>query len=126
MKRKPRERSGALLQHFRPDDVGGQKVRRELHPLLGEAERLAERLDELRLGEAGHADEQAMAAGEDGDERLFDDVVLAEDHGADGGAGAADMIEGAIRHVGGGGFGRRDVDRIHERGTIRLRRLSER
>ena len=34
-----------------------------------EAEHGAERLDELGLGEAGHADEQAVAAGEEGDER---------------------------------------------------------
>ena len=96
MKRNDTRAVGALLEHLRAENVGGQQVRRELHALLGEAEHAAERLDELGLGEAGHADEQPVAAGEDGDERLLDDLVLAEDDGADRGAGAADMVEGAF------------------------------
>ena len=35
--------------------------------------------DHERLGQAGHADEQAVAAGEDGDEQFFEDVLLADD-----------------------------------------------
>ena len=43
----------------------------------------AERLDQSRLGEAGNADEQGMAAGEQGDQRLIDHLALAEDDAAD-------------------------------------------
>ena len=39
-----------------------------------EAEDHAQRLDQLGLGEAGNADEQAVAAGEDGDQRPVDDA----------------------------------------------------
>ncbi|MHC2341521.1 hypothetical protein ACVMIL_002687 [Bradyrhizobium barranii subsp. barranii] len=35
------------------------------------------------LGEAGHADQQRMAAGEDGDERVLDHPILAKDDGPD-------------------------------------------
>ena len=36
-----------------------------------------------RLGQPGHADEQAVAAGEEGGEELLDDLVLADDDLAD-------------------------------------------
>ena len=35
-----------------------------------------------RLGQAGHADEQAVAAGEDGRQDLLDDLALADDDAA--------------------------------------------
>ncbi len=68
-----------VLQHLGADDVGGHEVGRELHALGVEAEHAAERLDEQRLGEAGNADQQRVAAGQDGDQRSLDDDVLAED-----------------------------------------------
>ena len=40
---------------------------------------LGQRLDEQRLGQPGHADEQAVAAGEQRDQHLIDDLVLADD-----------------------------------------------
>ena len=72
---------GAVLQHLRADDVGGHQVGRELDALGVEAEDLAERLDQQRLGEARHADQQRVAAGQNGDERALDHLVLAEDDG---------------------------------------------
>ena len=39
----------------------------------------AEGLDHERLGQAGHADQQGMAAGEDGGEDLVDHLLLADD-----------------------------------------------
>ena len=36
--------------------------------------------DHQRLGQAGHADQEAVAAGEDRDQELVDDLVLADDH----------------------------------------------
>ena len=53
----------------------------------------AERLDELRLGEARHADEQAVAAGQDRDQGQVDDLFLAEDDRVDGVPRAPDRLE---------------------------------
>ena len=44
-----------------------------------EVERLGERRDQQRLGEAGHADEQAVTAREQRDQQLLDDLLLADD-----------------------------------------------
>ena len=41
---------------------------------------MAERADEQRLGQAGHAHQQGVATAEDGDEHLLDHLVLANDH----------------------------------------------
>ena len=71
--------SRRVFQHFRADDVRGHEIGRELHALGVEAEHAAQRFDQQRLGKAGNADEQRVAAGEDGDERSLDDDVLAED-----------------------------------------------
>ena len=73
----------AFLEHFRADDVGGHQVGRELDALPVEAEHDAQRLDQPRLGETRHADEQTMAAGEQRDQHLVDHIVLAEDDAAD-------------------------------------------
>src|SRR3546814_10580767 len=53
-----------LLQHLGAENVGRHEVRRALHALVLEAEHRAEGLDQAGLGEARHADEQAMAAGQ--------------------------------------------------------------
>ena len=58
---------GALVEDLGAEDVGRHQVGRELHAPGIEAEDDAEGLDELGLGEARHADEQAVAAGEEGD-----------------------------------------------------------
>ena len=60
----------------------------------------------LRLGEARHADQQAVAARQDRDQHLLDDLVLAEDDGAEGGAGGREGREGSL-----GGAGRAFLDR---------------
>ncbi len=100
-----------LLQHFRAENIGRQQVGRELHAAGLQPEHAAERLDELGLGETRHADEQAVAAGEQRDERLFDHLVLAEDHAADGLAGAADFVERPLGGLDDGGL-QRDGRRI--------------
>ncbi len=46
-------------------------------------DRLGERLHRERLGEAGHALEQDVAAGEQADQQAVDQVALADDDGAD-------------------------------------------
>ena len=47
--------------------------------LKRDVENLADRADHERLGQAGHADQQAMAAREDGGQDLLDDFGLADD-----------------------------------------------
>jgi hypothetical protein len=44
-----------------------------------EVQRLGQRRDEQRLGQAGHADEQAVAAGEQRGQQVLDDLALADD-----------------------------------------------
>ena len=56
--------------------------------LASRPKHLAERLDQQRLGEARDADQQGVAAREDGDQRALDHDVLAEDDGGGGLMGA--------------------------------------
>ena len=72
-----------FLHHLGAENVGGHQVGRELHAQRVEPHDDAERLHQLGLGEAGNADQQAVTAGQQGDERLLDDPLLAEDHRAD-------------------------------------------
>ena len=57
----------------------GHQVGGELHPVERQVERLGDRLDHQGLGQAGHADEQGVAAGEDRGQDALDHVVLADD-----------------------------------------------
>ena len=70
-----------LLDDVGADDVGRHQVGRELDALVLEPEHGAERFDEARLGEAGHADQQRVAAGEQRDESKVDDALLAKNNG---------------------------------------------
>ena len=60
-------------------DVGGHQVGRELDAVEIQLQHPGQRADHERLGQPGHADQQAMAAGEDGGQQQFDDLVLADD-----------------------------------------------
>ncbi len=60
-------------------DVGRHQVGRELDAAECEVQRAGQRADEQCFRQAGHAFEQAMAAGEERDEHLLDHVVLADD-----------------------------------------------
>ena len=75
-----------------PDEVGGHEVGRELDAREGAAEHLRERLDGQRLGEAGHALEQHVAAGEQRDEQALEHRVLPDDH-------ALDLVQRLLEHV---------------------------
>ena len=57
--------AGAFLQHLGAENVGRHQVGRELDAPRVEPERDAHGLDQLGLGEAGHADQQPVAAGQD-------------------------------------------------------------
>ena len=61
------------------DEVGGDEVGRELDAAEGAAEHVGERPHGQRLGEAGHALEQDVAAGQQRDEHALEHRVLADD-----------------------------------------------
>ena len=69
-----------------------------------EVEDVGERLDQQRLGQAGHAGDQAVAAGEQRDQHLLDDLVLADDDlaelGEDPLAAFGDALRAAVAIVG--------------------------
>ncbi len=80
-KRKPRRPAVDFLEHLGADDVGRHQVGGELDALVLKPKHGAKRLDEARLGEAGHADQQRVAAGKQRDESKVDDALLAENDG---------------------------------------------
>ena len=86
-----------LLEQLGAGDVARHEVGRELHAREAEVERLRDGLDEQRLGEAGHADEQHVAAGEQRGDEIVDDLVLADDAAPDlldqRGARARQLVE---------------------------------
>ena len=59
--------------------------------LVLKAEHGAERLDQARLGEAGHADQQRMTAGQKRDEGKVDDAFLTENGRSRGLADASNL-----------------------------------
>ena len=66
------------------DDVGAGDVRRhqvgrELNAVELQLEHLGQRVDQQRLGQPGHADDQAVAADEERQQHLPDHVVLPDD-----------------------------------------------
>ena len=99
MKRNERLPVDALVQHFGAENIRRHQVRRELDALGVEPERDAERFDELGLGETGNADQKRMAAGEDGDQRVLDHLVLAENDGRDRFLGCADLARDLFRRA---------------------------
>ncbi len=70
----------ALVEDLGAGDVRRHQVGRELDALEVEIEDVGERLDQERLGEAGHAGDEAVAAGEQREQDLLDDLVLSDDH----------------------------------------------
>ena len=68
-----------LVEDLGAGDVRRHDVGRELNPLEVEIEDVGERLDQQRLRQPGHAGDQAVAAGEQRDQHLLDDLVLADD-----------------------------------------------
>jgi hypothetical protein len=78
-----------FVQHLAADDVGRHQVWGELHALGIEAEDHAHGLDEAAFAQAGDADQQSVAAGEDGGEGLLDHRVLTKNDAADFGPGFA-------------------------------------
>ena len=91
------------VEDVRARDVGGHQVGRELDAVEVRAEHMGKRADEQRLGDARHALDERVLAGEDGDERLVDHVLLSNDDfaylGARGGEQALELV-GALHEAG--------------------------
>ena len=91
MKRNERLPAAALVEHFGAENVRRHQVRRELDALGIEAERDAQRFDQLGLGETGDADQKRVTAGQDRHQGVFDHPVLAENDGGDRFLGGANL-----------------------------------
>ena len=68
-----------FLDDVGASDVGWHEVRRELDPGELQVEHLRHRLDEQGLGQAGHADDEAVAADEERQQGFIDDLLLPDD-----------------------------------------------
>jgi hypothetical protein len=71
--------SGKFLENVGAGDVHRHEVWSELNAAEREGEGFSEAADEKRFGEAGNSHEKGVAAGEQADGELFDDVFLADD-----------------------------------------------
>ena len=67
----------------RPDEVGRDEVRRELHAVEGASEHRRGRLDRQGLRETRHALDQHVPAGEQADEHPLQHLLLTGDHAPD-------------------------------------------
>ncbi len=89
----------AFLEHFGAEDVGGHQIGRELDTPRIEAEHGSHCVDQLGLGETRHAEQQRVASGQNGNQRLLDDFVLAEYDVPDRGFRGAHMIGAGFRRA---------------------------
>ena len=97
-KRKARRAGGGvLLDDLGAGDVARHQVGGELDAVERQVQRLGDGLDHQRLGQAGHADQQGVAAGEDRGEDAVHDVLLADDALGDLGAEPADGTHQALQ-----------------------------
>jgi len=83
---KPQAAAGAsafLVEDFRAGDVGGHQVGCELDAVEGQIQNVSQAAHQQRLREPRHAQQQAVSAGEDGDQHLIDHLFLADNHFAD-------------------------------------------
>ena len=87
-----------FLDDLGAGDVAGHEVGRELDAAELQVQRPGQRGDRQRLGQAGHADGQAVAAGEQADQHLLDHLLLADDHLVDL---APEVLAGTLHPVDG-------------------------
>jgi hypothetical protein len=74
---------GIFLDDVGAGDVGRHQVRRELDALEQQAQGLRHGADEQRLGGAGQAGDETMAAHKQGDHHLLQHLFLSDDHAPD-------------------------------------------
>ncbi len=86
------------------DDLGARDVRRhqvgrELDPVVAQVKRIGQRVNHQRLGQPGHANQQAMSTGKDGDQQLLEDRVLSNNNL---GHLPLELVEGILEPLDGG------------------------
>jgi hypothetical protein len=81
-----------LDQDVGADDVGRHQVRRELDAVELAVDDVGDRAHEHRLAQARHTLEQGVAVGDEADERLSNEVVLADDDALDLGLDTARQL----------------------------------
>ncbi len=96
-----------LVQDLGAGDVRRHEVRGELDALEVQVQDVGERLDEERLRQPRHAGDQAVAAGEQRDEHLLDDLVLPDDDLAELGENARAAFGNSLGRLG------RQVGTVH-------------
>ena len=67
-----------FFHHLGPGDIGGHEIGGELNAAKVEMGRLGDRPDHERLGEARHADQQRMAAGDERNQNFVEHGVLTD------------------------------------------------
>ena len=88
---------GILPDDVGADDVGRHQVGRELDPGEAQVERLAERADEHRLAQARHALEEDVAARDQRDDSVAQQLLLADDQPAELGFEAGRQLRDLLR-----------------------------
>jgi len=91
----PFARGRVLVDDLRAGNVAGHEIRRELDALEGEVQCLRQGGHKEGLGQARHTQEHRVAAGQDGDQDLFDDLVHSDN---DFGEFSADL-QGTVLEV---------------------------
>jgi hypothetical protein len=86
----------------RTHEIGGDEIRGELDTAIGAAQRRRQRLDGQRLGQAGDAFQQHVAAGQQADEQALEHRVLAYDDPLDLIQHLLEGLTGLVSLVGGG------------------------
>ena len=112
--------SGAV--DARADEVRRHEVGGELQALELAAERVGERLDGQRLGQAGDALEQHVAAGQQRHEQPLEHRLLADDHPLDLEHRRLERVVGLARRIVAGVLDRPQADVV--RHAIRVRGLA--
>ena len=69
---------GIVLDDIRARDVRGHQVRGELDAVEAEVQGLGHGTDQQGLGQSGHAHEERVAPGKQGDAQKFHDALLAD------------------------------------------------
>jgi hypothetical protein len=68
-----------FVENFRAQDIGWEKVNRELDSTEVEVERLRDCVDEESLGKAWHSFQEEVAGGEESNKGSLNDHVLTDD-----------------------------------------------
>ena len=86
-----------VLKNFRAGNVRWHEVGCEFNPLKVQMENLRDGFHEQRLGESGRAGDEAMPTGEQRNEQLLNDILLADDNlgqlGLDARAAGFDLLD---------------------------------